>query len=193
MPFDGVLPGACSISFIQKKPLTPMPNPSDDLTNAVLDGDAATAVRVLSEHPELVSDPDDARWLLRAAAKRNDLAIVEKLVECGADIHKDDGDSPEGLVYDAARAGAIDVVRWMLARGAVLNYDYGKKRRCLSVISAAREGYLEVVKLLVEHGAEFNLPWNHETALSAAEDNGHKDVAKYLRSVGAKRPEELAG
>ncbi len=171
-----------------------MANPSDDLVNAVLDGDAATVHRVLTAHPELVSgDPEEARWLLRSASQNNHLAIVEKLVACGADIHKDDGDSPEGLVYDAARSGAIDVVRWMLARGAVLNYDYGSKRRCMTIIAAARTGKLDLVKMLVEHGAEFNLPWNGFTTLSAAEAEGHKEIAKYPKSIGAKRPKDLPG
>ncbi|MBL8818318.1 MAG: ankyrin repeat domain-containing protein [Planctomyces sp.] len=171
-----------------------MANPSDDLVNGVLDSDTARVLGVLSAHPELVSgDPEEARWLLREASTRNNLAIVEKLVECGADIHKDDGDSPEGLIYDAARDGAIDVVRWMLARGAVLNYDYGSKRRCMTMIAAARTGNLELVRLLVEHGAEFNLPWNGDTALSAAEREGHREIVKYLSSVGAKRPHELPG
>ena len=84
-----------------------MGNLADQLANAVMDGDAATVDRVLTEDPTLLKDPEDARWLLRSASGNNHLAIVQRLVECGADIHSNDGDSPEGLIYDAARDGAV--------------------------------------------------------------------------------------
>lgn len=170
-----------------------MRNLADQLANAVMDGDAATVDPILTEDPALLSDADDARWLLRSASGNNHLAIVQRLVECGADIHSNDGDSPEGLIYDAARDGAVDVVRWMLERGAVVHHEFHGKRRCLSIIGAARSGSLPTVKLLVEHGAEFNLPWHGATALSVAEQNGHTEVAKYLRGIGGKRPDELTG
>jgi ankyrin repeat protein len=50
--------------------------------------------------------------------------------------------------------------------------------------SAAHRGNLKLVRLLVESGAEINLKMdNGDTAISIAENDGHKEVKVYLESI----------
>ncbi|OAI41076.1 hypothetical protein AYO40_03865 [Planctomycetaceae bacterium SCGC AG-212-D15] len=62
---------------------------------------------------------------------------------------------------------------------------------CSALVGAAFGGHLDVVKLLVERGADVNAFGPGLTPLSYALMYNKKDVADYLRSVGAKEPREL--
>jgi ankyrin repeat protein len=76
-------------------------------------------------------------------------------------------------------------VRWLLARGAKINYTINDNRRCLPLLDAAANGHLGVVKLLVESGADIHASFNRHTALSHATNYGHPEIAEYLRSAAA--------
>jgi hypothetical protein len=53
------------------------------------------------------------------------------------------------------------------------------------------KGNLEAVRLLVEHGADVNAVWQGKTGLTEAIRNERTDIVEFLRSHGAKTPEEM--
>ena len=63
---------------------------------------------------------------------RNNVGIVEALVEAGADINAPRTDrEPEGAIDEAVKANSIDTVRWMVRQGAQLNHTVDGERRSL--------------------------------------------------------------
>ena len=165
--------------------------PAHKLGRAVSEGDATQVRQLLRDHEHLRNDQPLLRTCLRLAKNRVDL--VEALVEGGADINAGRSSrEPEGVIYDAVNSNSIDAVRWMLEHGARVNYTVDGERRCFALTSAVVEGNLEMVRLLVKHGADYNAVWRKDSnALTYAIRYGQTDVERYLRTVGAKLPDEL--
>ena len=121
--------------------------------------------------------------MLYWAASLGDLALVQSLVENGADIMKRGGkfESPLGA---AAYHGHGDIVEYLLQQGANPNLpsrDFG------SVLQiAALGGSVKVVKQLIDAGADINAQGGgHNTALVAAASKEHIDVVTLLVKHGA--------
>ena len=166
--------------------------PIQQCTEAVFNGDLKTMRSLLVSHRNFDSDPGYINWLLVKAAKRDHLQMVQELVRLGANIHasqSEPGDSD--ALFHAAGEGAVNVVRWLIDQGAQVNYSIEGNIRCLPLSIAASEGHLEVVKVLLEKGADVNAVWKGRNALKAAIEDGRTEIAAYLRSKGAKTPEEL--
>lgn len=156
--------------------------------------DIAEFRRLIAVHPEHLRDVRDGTdcWMWPSAMDGN-LEMLQALIELGlgVDESKDvpDPDNPfctfEGPILHAAMEGHVEIVRWLLEKGAKINYTVNGQVRCLPLLDAARNGHLEVVKMLVEHGADLNFQFNGHTPASQADGYGHPEVAAYLRSVGA--------
>jgi ankyrin repeat protein len=167
------------------------------LSEAIESGAGWRFRELMNAHPEHVWDrrhPGKTRWLMSAVSS-GQLSIVELLVSAGADINAPkaavSAGAPEGVIDTAAAEGQLEIARWLLERGAVINHVVLGTPRCFALCGAAAMGHLEVVKLLVERGAWLNSAWAAMTPLSQAMTYGHTEVADYLRSVGAKLPDEL--
>jgi uncharacterized protein len=163
------------------------------VTRAFEAGDAAEFARLIGPHPGLLRDTDGTdQWMWRAAMHGR-LPMLQTLVSLGLDVNESpdvfDAENPfcqvEGPILQAAGDGHLEVVRWLLERGAKINFMVNGKNRCLPLLRAATNGHLEVVKLLVENGADIHFTHNGHTPLSQAVNYGHPDIAEYLRSVGA--------
>ena len=115
--------------------------------------------------------------------------MMELLIKYGADFNAiDSPDHPEGIIAAMFNDGDahVEVVRWLLKHGAIINREWQGKLRCSSLEKAAICGALEGARLLVEHGAILNsLTKINKTPLDLAVLNGHPEVAEYLRSQGA--------
>lgn len=151
--------------------------------------------RLLKQHPEYIRDFEDGTdWWMWMAAMDGKLPFLKLVVDLGLDVDESkdipDPDNPfctfEGPILQAASNGHLEIVHWLLEKGAKINYTVNGKVRCLPLLDAACKGHLEVVKLLVEHGADLNFEFNGHTPVSQAEGYGHPEVAGYLRSVGAR-------
>jgi ankyrin repeat protein len=84
----------------------------------------------------------------------------------------------------AAELDAVIMIEFLLERGADIEKldDLGRT----ALMRAAWVGHARIVDVLLDHGADIDRGWPHETALTVAEEYGHQEVAKLLRSRGAK-------
>lgn len=149
-----------------------------------------------------------------AAAKHGHISIVGLLLS--KDIDPDlTGDIHETPLSLAATWGHLEVVEFLISRGAKLNPE----RRFRPLSSAVEEGRIEIVKILIEGGANPNRAADtgqgpllvatrlqyieimkilvenganpdgadrqHRTPLSVAAENGHIEAIKFLVGYGA--------
>ena len=124
---------------------------------------------------------------LHEAARRGDLAAVEKLLAAGAQVDAPDGGGATPL-YLAAGEGHAAVVARMLAAGADARRPamgpFGSTGTPIHV--AARYGHLEVVRVLLKAGVDPNLADEGVgPPLHTAVRRGQAAVAELLRSFGA--------
>ncbi|AMV28569.1 Ankyrin repeats (3 copies) [Gemmata sp. SH-PL17] len=168
-----------------------------ELLHAALRNDNATEfARLLKRFPDCRYDGAGDDYWMSAVAMRGKLWAIELLVARGADVNRpsnstDSVPSPEGPIVYAANNGHMDVVRYMLDRGAEINHMIEGRVRCQALVGAAIWGHLDVVKLLVERGAAVNAVWAEMTPLDQSELHGRDEVAAYLRSIGWKTAAEL--
>ena len=125
-----------------------------NLHNAAEAGDLER-VKILLGQGDVDKDEDDryCRTALMNAARKGHFAIVQYLVEQGADkeIANNFGETP--LVLACAN-GHTEVTRYLLEQGS--NRDkvgYGDNT---SLHAAARQGHLEVAMVLMNYGADLN-------------------------------------
>ena len=155
--------------------------------------------RLLKEHPEMLrfKDGRDA-WLQDAVT--GGLPFVKLLVEkYGADPNESSSKYdlfPEVVINHAASGGHIDIVKYLLSKGAKINLEYlGDEEEhkdmkiCFALRRAVSKGHLDIVKLLIEeHDADINTPWGGVNTICDARSD---EMFEYLRSQGAKFPTEL--
>lgn len=121
------------------------------------------------------------RNFINAAASGN-VDIVKKRISAGVDI---DTKSYKGetAVMLAAMKGHTEVVKVLIEAGANINDQnvYGKHT---PLILAALLGKFDTVKLLVKSGADLSLRNQFgKSALEAANDSGHTDIARFLEDA----------
>ncbi|HEY1191866.1 MAG TPA: ankyrin repeat domain-containing protein [Gemmata sp.] len=170
------------------------PSPRE-ISDAIFRGDVEYVARALRDHREVFVTKGWVTWM-HSAADVGLLPVIEMLVAAGADVNTPQSNhsvpSPEGVIDTAAAEGHLEVVRWFLDHGAVINHVITGRVRCFALAGAAGSGHLEVVKLLVERGAAVNSCWAELTPLDHAVMYGQVEVAAYLRSVGGKTAAELS-
>jgi len=176
----------------------------DQLGDAFDDEDIDTFKTLMLKHKDghLYRKDGKCRWLHNAAYE-GFLPFVEFLIE---EMEVDPNNpmsevEPEGCIYMAASEGHLEVVRYLLDKGAEINVvisteiqqrlaedegDYPPVVRCQTLLAAVQSDSLELVKLIVEAGADLKASWAGLNGMAMAEG----EIADYLRSVGAKKPGE---
>lgn len=134
----------------------------------------------------------DQHHPLLDAIERGDVPVARAMIEVGAPVSQatEFGRTPLGaaLATNAGTDDGVRLVRLLLARGADPNRRLDTGERPLT--KAASAGDLRLVTMLIDHGAAINAGFgvhDDETALEAAENGGHTDVARVLRARGARR------
>lgn len=134
----------------------------------------------------------DQHHPLLDAIDRGDLRVARAMIESGAPVSQatEFNRTPLGvaIAMNAGTDEGVRLVRLLLARGAEPNRRLDTGERPLTKAAAA--GDLRLVTMLIDHGAAINAGLganDDETALEAAENGGQTDVARVLRSRGARR------
>ncbi|WP_139857920.1 ankyrin repeat domain-containing protein [Bradyrhizobium ivorense] len=178
---------------------------------------AAAIVPVLAAAGAELDAPAVAMWHretpLHWAASNDDVALIDALLDAGADIERDgssiDGGPPLSCAvgygqWAAARRLVARGARTLLWHEAALGMMAELARRfeadpapdadalCASFWQACHGGQLAAAQYLLERGAELNWrsPWSSETPLDIAEAAAHSDVAAWLRESGAIRAKQ---
>lgn len=148
-------------------------------------GDVEVVKRILHDHPHVVNCRDvDGRQstALHFAAGYNRVAVVEHLLQHGADVHaKDKG----GLVplHNACSYGHYEVAELLVKHGA--NVNVADLWKFTPLHEASAKGKYEIVKLLLKHGADPNKKnRDGHTPLDLVKE-GDQDVADLLRGDAA--------
>lgn len=162
---------------------------------ALNQGDLEKFNQLLKRHPDNLRYEDGRECWLYEASGEGRLPFVKVLVdEFGIGVDESNSPDtyfPETALDAAATKGHLEVVRWLLDHGATLNFEVDGDVGCPSLRSAAAMGKLDVAKLLVERGAYLHHVLHDMNPISLADCYGHLEVAKYLRSVGAKHMCEI--
>ncbi|XP_076060253.1 tankyrase isoform X2 [Oratosquilla oratoria] len=181
----GAKPNALDALGQTEDPPGPGVDSEQQLLEAAKSGDIECVRRILTAQPHLVNVRDlDGRHStpLHFAAGYNRVAIVEYLLQHGADVHaKDKG----GLVplHNACSYGHYEVTELLVKHGASVNVADLWKFTPLH--EAAAKGKYDIVKLLLKHGADVNRKnRDGHTPLDLVKDSD-QDVADLLRGDAA--------
>lgn len=110
--------------------------------------------------------------------------ILKTLLKQGAEVNARDKDGKSALYY-AATYGHADHVKLLLDNGADVNV-VGLKVPWTPLIAASYYGHTEIVRLLLEVGADTTVrDRDRQTALSYAQQQGHKEIVGLLSAVAA--------
>lgn len=108
---------------------------------------------------------------LFAAVRDGRLAMVESLIEMGANINPGPMNQQEPALLAGLRQGYMDIVQLLVRNGANMH---------IALVDAARGGHLQNVIWLVEMGANMVYRTRPGDALDAAASYGHLDVVEFL-------------
>ena len=154
--------------------------------------------------------PVAAETPLHWAASSNDVAVLDALLDGGADIEA------RGAVFTGgtAMSDAVVFAQWnaarrLLARGARTTFwqaaalglvdrvaaelagDPSREEITNAFWNACRGGQLQIARMLLARGADLNwIGYEHKTPLDAARENGVADLIEWLRAQGAKSATE---
>jgi ankyrin repeat protein len=125
-------------------------------------------------------DPSLDIW---SAAKKGLLDKVQELVAAGQNINAPTRGRVTPL-HEAADAGQLAIVQWLLANGADPNAktiaNPGDAGSYTPLHLAVRTGHIDVVKLLLDHSGINAKMSDGTTALMIAAENGRLDIATQL-------------
>lgn len=161
------------------------------LVEALMDGDVATARRLIAAGADVNHwTPGDGTPLIMAA-RLNDRAIAAELLAAGADVNKPARGEGNALIV-ASRTGHLDLVRLFVEAGADVNAIVPSDETPL--INAAWNNRLDVARYLVEHGADPNLSVvapvvdgrQLRSPLIMARREGHGEMIALLQAAGAR-------
>lgn len=145
------------------------------------DADAVRAA--LDSNPSLLEALDGDHLPIHEAALRGNAAVLDALIECGADINRENGWGWTPIVL-AAYHNRLEAVRRLIEAGAKVGEDGGNP-----IHYACQNRHREICRLLVEHGAVDSLvPDGDPDALSVFRSAYAYD-ASTLRHLLKRRPE----
>lgn len=142
---------------------------------------------------------------LQAAARQGNKALVEFLLDKGADVNQpaycsgrrwgSNGGATalQGIcawdpATSAERVTRMEIIKRLLDLGADLNAAPAETNGYTALQIVAQMGDLEVATLLIHLGADVNAPrgrWGGEVALDGATVHGHLDMVKFLLTARA--------
>ena len=172
--------GLCLALFcvLAAGPVGAADDPGDALRRAASAGDLAKVKELLAAGVDVNAANAYGGTALAFAADKGHAAVVDLLLERGANINVKDsfyGSTPLGW---AVRHGHAEIVRTLLAKGAQGETE--------ALIRAATEGRGTVVKVILERGKVE--PEALTDALEAATQGQQPETAALLQAAGARPP-----
>ncbi|MBK1790239.1 ankyrin repeat domain-containing protein [Persicirhabdus sediminis] len=151
------------------------PDGSTALLLVVRDGDPASTKFLLQRHARVDLANKQGETPLSVAISKGSDELIVSLLESA-------GDQMGSLMQGAVRAGAsAEVIQMLVDQGAPL-FTLAKGGKTLFML-AAEHGQGDTAIALLEHGiCPYSLDDTGKCALQLAEENGHSEVAKQLRS-----------
>lgn len=129
-------------------------------------------------------EPFTIEQRLLDAVRRNDRRTIELALERGASIHAKDDLARSTVFLAVLDAGDLELVRWLHAKGAVVDEPDVGGRTALSF--AAANGQLDIARYLVEQGAVADrADVQKRTPLFHAALNDRRDIVVFLLDRGA--------
>ena len=126
------------------------------------------------------------------AAKYGHLDSVRYHINKNPERVKERDKKGESLLFLAAKSGNLDVVKFLVEKGADINFADREGRTALMAASAM--GHYHIVRYLVNHKASVNMAkkdgWN---ALMFAIQYKHGLIKEYLKENGATAPKWIRG
>ena len=150
---------------------------------AALDENAENVVRVLlAHHADLdARTTGEGETALVVAVKSSRLAVVQVLLENGADLNAQDR-LGYTAIHHAVFQGATTVLRLLVRKGAYIDETGHYGRTALHL--AATRGHEAIVTVLKEAGANMKIKDKEKkTALNLAEENHHDGVVRILKGL----------
>ncbi len=160
------------------------------------------AIEILEAHPELAQQswpgPDEqgkpfikGSTALHYAANDGKLALMQRLIDLGADVNAANANWYATPLSWAANNAELEAIRLLIKHGADPNGPNVLHAAAYGGSSCGAEEpqqYIAAVQLLIEKGADINSQkyYQHQTPLAVAIESGNHWVADYLRSIGAK-------
>ena len=151
------------------------------LHEAALEGSTDKVKSLLREGVDFDAADEDGHTALMYAAFNGHTEIARILLDLGANTTAIDYAGRTALMY-AATGSFPETVKLLIEMKSDPN-AVDKEEHFTPLMHAAAEGHLEVVKVLLENGADASMKdIDGDTAESFALQNGHKEVAEYIKS-----------
>lgn len=154
----------------------------DDVEQFAEDGGHAELVPLLRHARARSEQATPMSAAMADALRRDDPEIVRRLIAAGEPVHVLDRESLQTPLRWAAEQGHIDLVRFLLDRGADVEERSGEGETAL--MRAAWMGHGPVVRLLLERGADVeaasDLGWQ---AIDYARARQHAEIAELLEDA----------
>jgi hypothetical protein len=172
-----------------KRQIVKYRNDKRNLFSAVLENDIPKLEAQVKAGVNLNIRTVDEFTPLIAATIMNRKKVVQVLLDAGADVNAKDHTGWTALIHFASANLDPEIGKALFKAHADVNARgiYGTT----ALIMACVKGNTDLVKTLVAEGADLNaaadIEGEHLTALHAAESEGHKEVADFLKKSGAKQ------
>ena len=151
-----------------------------ELYSSIANSNLKRVKKIIDKNPEILHvETPNGSWL-HVASSRNNIEIVEYLVNSGIDINKKGGVSNEMPINLAASEGNIELVKYYIKKGAIFDESESYSN---PLFSAIHNGHLEIVKLLIENGINVNIKYRDLTAISFGERLERKEIVDYLKKI----------
>ena len=164
-----------------------------NLLNHFRHGNADAVRAFLTHQPEWLGYWYFGDSLLHIAAQYDYPDVLAVLVEIGLDVNTPKETYPWGALDTSVMRGYLRSARRLVELGAQTTHQHRGLTFSCGTLYAVDSGNFEMVKLLVDHGAPVDVLHDDPPRglLTAAIENGHKEIADYLRSKGALTDEEI--
>jgi truncated hemoglobin YjbI len=135
--------------------------------------------------PSLATERYGGRTLLQEVVGTGNLALVELLLDLGADLNAGSHPALYSLANEC-RTGGAEIVRVLVAHGSDVNACENVKR-CTPLHMAARRGNLEIAEALLDCGAHLEARDSHgDTPLQRALNCRKPQMAELLLARGTR-------